>query len=124
MQHQAVQHSYRRAFVGTAAIAFLYLLAILVSSRQTQDAFNAGNWGYALGPPVFAMLIGTLIAGYWTNKSSSEASFVRAAMRGGVIALAGQISIAETLRANGANGSDYLRQVREDNSNPLLFLPT
>ncbi|RKD52054.1 MULTISPECIES: hypothetical protein [unclassified Rhizobium] len=88
MQHQAVQHSYRRAFVGTAAIAFLYLLAILVSSRQTQDAFNAGNWGYALGPPVFAMLIGTLIAGYWTNKSSSEASFVRAAMRGGVIALA------------------------------------
>lgn len=53
-----------------------------------------------------------------------QAQHLSDGIRGGVIALAGQISIAETLRANGANGSDYLRQVREDNSNPLLFLPT
>lgn len=84
----STQHSYQKAFLGTAAVALLYLLLILASSRQMQDAFNAGNWGYVLGPPVFATLIGTLIAGYWTSKSSNAVSFARAAMRGSVIALA------------------------------------
>lgn len=38
------------------------------------------------------------------------------------MALAGQISIAGTLRAEGTSGLGYLRQVREDESHPLLFL--
>lgn len=44
-------------------------------------------------------------------------------LRGSVMALASQISIAGTLRAEGTRGIDYLRQVREEGSRPLLFLP-
>ncbi|MGY5776440.1 hypothetical protein [Rhizobium sp. LEGMi135b] len=82
------EHPYQKTFFGAAAIAFVYLLLILVASRQVQDELSAGNWGHALGPPIFATLIGTLIAGYWTSKSSYAVSSARGAMRGGAIALA------------------------------------
>lgn len=45
-------------------------------------------------------------------------------LRGGVMALASQISIASTLRAEGIRGIAYLRQVREEEARPLVFLPT
>lgn len=81
------RHPYLKALFGAVAIAFLYLLLTWVSSRQVQDELSAGNWGRVLGPPIFATLIGTLLAGYWTSKSSNAVSSARGAMRGGAIAL-------------------------------------
>lgn len=45
-------------------------------------------------------------------------------LKGGVMTLAGQMSIANTVKAEGTRGIDYLRQLRSENKAPLLFLPT
>nr|WP_111301150.1 hypothetical protein [Paracoccus saliphilus] len=58
------------------------------------------------------------------SQALEQARHLSEGIRGGVMALAGQISIAGTLRAEGTSGLTYLRQVREDESRPLLFLPT
>ena len=58
------------------------------------------------------------------SQALDQARHLSDGIRGGVMALAGQISIAGTLQAEGTSGLDYLRQVREDESHPLLFLPT
>lgn len=77
---------YQKAFVGAAAVAFLYVLfLVFAATRQIGAEFEAGNWGYVLGLFVFPTLIGTLIAGYWTKKSSKNPSFVRGALRGAII---------------------------------------
>ena len=44
-------------------------------------------------------------------------------MKGAVLSLAGQVSIAETLEEAGVTGSAYLRCMQEDTSRPLKFLP-
>lgn len=44
-------------------------------------------------------------------------------LRGGVMTLAGQGSIARVLQAQGVEGIGYLRELREEHSRPLAFLP-
>lgn len=56
------------------------------------------------------------------SQALDQARHLSDGIRGGVMALAGQISIAGMLRAEGTSGLGYLRQVREDESHPLLFL--
>ncbi|MBC7137230.1 MAG: hypothetical protein H5U17_00550 [Defluviimonas sp.] len=56
-------------------------------------------------------------------KAVEQAQLLSDGIRGGVMALAGQISIAGTLRAEGTRGIDYMRQVRAEETRPLLFLP-
>lgn len=78
---------YQKALIGAAAVAFLYILLLaFAATRRIENEFEAGNWGYVLGLFVFTTLIGTLAAGYWTQKSSKDLSFARVALRGAAIA--------------------------------------
>jgi len=51
-----------------------------------------------------------------------QSRVLRDGIKGGVLALAGQISIAETLRRDGMSGTEYMRQLMEATDEPLLCL--
>ncbi|WP_144039031.1 hypothetical protein [Gemmobacter megaterium] len=51
-----------------------------------------------------------------------QSRVLRDGIKGGVLALAGQISIAETLRREGMSGTAYMRQIMEPTDEPLLCL--
>lgn len=85
--NEPAPHPYQKAFAGASAVACLHLLLTMVTARrQVENEIEAGNWGYLGGPFVFATLIGTLAAGYWTQRSSKNPSFLRVALRGAAIA--------------------------------------
>ncbi len=54
----------------------------------------------------------------------AQAEHLSDGLKGGVMTLVGQISIANTVKAEGTRGIDYLRQLRVETKAPLLFLPT
>lgn len=81
-----VSHPYRKAFVGAAAIAVPYIVFLaFAATRQTGNGFDAEEWGYVAGSFAIPTLIGTLAAGYWTQKSAKDLSFARVAARGAAI---------------------------------------
>ncbi|WP_136684534.1 hypothetical protein [Falsirhodobacter xinxiangensis] len=62
-----------------------------------------------------------LVARQHGQDARAQAQTLCDGIRGGVISLAGQISIASTLQGNGTRGIDYLRQAREADQ-PIAFL--
>lgn len=52
-----------------------------------------------------------------------RARLINEGLRGGVMAVMGQVSIARVLDANGTRGIDFLREARQEKRQPLLYLP-
>lgn len=56
------------------------------------------------------------------QEALGQARTLRDGIKGGVLGLAGQISIAQTLEQKGASGIDYMRDLRQPTEATLLFL--
>lgn len=56
------------------------------------------------------------------QKALGQARLLTDGIRGGVLALAGQVSIANTLRAEETTGIDYIRQIKIEAKAPLVCL--
>ncbi|WP_417808790.1 hypothetical protein [Thioclava sp.] len=54
----------------------------------------------------------------------TQARILTDGLKGGVLGLAGQVSIAQTLRLEGTSGIEYIRAVSAPTETPLLYLMT